>query len=90
MAGQWVAAGGASSDTNGYVQGGFRTNPYGSYNATIDRHPFSSDSNGSLVQTLDPSPTMPSPTVNQQHMTGFQSLSTGYASWPRGALYRLI
>lgn len=84
MAGQWVAAGGASSDTNGYVQGGFRTNPYGSYNATIDRHPFSSDSNGSLVQTLDPSPTMPSPTVNQQHMTGFQSLSTGYAYWGRG------
>ena len=83
MAGQWVSGGGASSDTNGYVQGGFRTNPYGSYNANIDRHPFSSDSNGSFVQTLDPSPTMPSPTGNFQHQTGFQSLSTGYAYWAR-------
>ena len=83
--GQWVAAGGASSDTNGYVQGGFRTNPYGNYNANIDKHVFASDTDGTQVQTLDPSPTMPSPTVNQQHMTGFQSLSTGYAYWGRGS-----
>jgi len=77
--GQWVEAGGASSDSYGYVYGGYKTNPSSSdRNDNIDKHPFSSESPGTNVQTISPS-TVP---LNRQHNTGHQSLSTGYAYWP--------
>jgi hypothetical protein len=77
--GQWVNAGGASSDSYGYIYGGYKTNPSSSnYNDNLDKHPFSSDSPGSNVQTISPS-TVP---LNRLGQTGHQSLSTGYAYWP--------
>jgi hypothetical protein len=82
MPGQVVAAGGASSDTHGYIQGGYRTNPYGNYNDKIDKHVFASDTDGTQVQSIAPTPTTPAP-GNHQHQTGYQSISTGYAYWNR-------
>lgn len=82
MPAQVVAAGGASSDTHGYIQGGYRTNPYGNYNDKIDKHVFASDTDGTQVQSIAPTPTIPAP-GNYQHQNGHQSLSTGYAYWGR-------
>ena len=77
--GQRVEAAGASSDSYGYVYGGYKTNPSSSdRNDNLDKHPFSSESPGTNVQTISPS-TVP---LNRQHNTGHQSLSTGYAYWP--------